>query len=89
MDEPSTFINAVDSRKSFGKGKWHVKVCTHCDKTRHTKDVCYKKYGFPLGYRGKVINSTINVIGDASDSIVDDRTSVKGEPDRQFSLTSK
>nr|XP_023894220.1 uncharacterized protein LOC112006153 [Quercus suber] len=28
-------------------------TCTHCGKTSHTVDKCYKKYGFPLGFKFK------------------------------------
>ena len=35
-----------------GKGKERP-TCTHCGKTGHTVDKCYKKHGFPPGFRFK------------------------------------
>lgn len=45
----------TDAKKSQGRGKGGYfgnysnkgKVCTHCGKTGHTVDVCYKKHDFP------------------------------------------
>ena len=35
-----------------GKGK-DKPVCTHCGKTSHTADKCYRLRGFPLGFKFK------------------------------------
>ena len=35
-----------------GKGKDRP-VCTHCGKTGHTVDKCYKLHGFPPGFKFK------------------------------------
>ena len=37
---------------AVGKGKERP-TCTHCGKTGHRVDNCYKKHGFPLGFRFK------------------------------------
>jgi len=33
-------------RGSYGRG-YTSKVCSHCEKTGHTIDTCYKKHDFP------------------------------------------
>ena len=37
---------------AVGKGKERP-TCTHCGKTGHTVDKCYKKHGFPPGFKFK------------------------------------
>ena len=37
---------------AVGKGKERP-TCTHCGKTSHTMDKCYKKHGFPPGFKFK------------------------------------
>ena len=39
-------------RSAAGKGKERP-TCTHCGKTSHTVDKCYKKHGFPPGFKFK------------------------------------
>ncbi|KAJ0035424.1 hypothetical protein Pint_25370 [Pistacia integerrima] len=34
------------------------RFCTFCGKPRHTVETCYKKHGFPLGYKSKSHNPT-------------------------------
>ncbi|RDX64486.1 hypothetical protein CR513_56953, partial [Mucuna pruriens] len=45
--------------KSYG-GKNSSKVCTDCDKTRHTVETCYCKHGFSSNYFMKNNSSTVN-----------------------------
>ena len=48
-DQVNHVTNLVNSS---GKGKDRP-VCTHCGKTDHTMDKCYKLHGFPLGFKYK------------------------------------
>ena len=48
-DQVNHVTNLVNSG---GKGKDRP-VCTHCGKTGHTVDKCYKLHGFPLGFKFK------------------------------------
>ena len=46
-------VNHVTNLVNFGgKGK-DIPICTHCGKTRHTVDKCYKLHGFPPGFKFK------------------------------------
>ena len=48
-DQVNHVTNLVNSS---GKGKDRP-ICTHCGKTHHTVDKCYKLHGFPLGFKFK------------------------------------
>ena len=39
-------------RGSYGRG-YTSKICSHCGKTGHTIDACYKKHGFPPHFKFK------------------------------------
>ncbi|MCI31854.1 hypothetical protein A2U01_0053066, partial [Trifolium medium] len=44
------------ARKPYGKNSGsskNDKMCTYCHKTNHVVDNCFKKHGFPPGYRFK------------------------------------
>lgn len=48
-----------------GKGKWQPRtsmLCSNCNKTNHTVENCYFKYGFPPGYKSRtqMNNEAIN-----------------------------
>ena len=49
IDQVNHVTNLVNSG---GEGKDRP-VCTHCGKTGHTMDKCYKLHGFPLGFMFK------------------------------------
>ncbi|KAK4268073.1 hypothetical protein QN277_024778 [Acacia crassicarpa] len=38
------------------------KLCSYCGKPRHTEETCYRKHGFPLGFkfRSSSSSSTVN-----------------------------
>lgn len=67
MDEPDTLINKYDCRKSQDRGKnpsssgykKDLRICTHCNRTGHTIEVCYRKHGIPphFGKKGISTNS--------------------------------
>jgi len=42
-------------RGSYGRG-YTSKICSHCGKTGHTIDTCYKKHGFPPHFKFKKLN---------------------------------
>ncbi|KAG8635269.1 hypothetical protein MANES_16G017966v8 [Manihot esculenta] len=53
--------NLSQNRNAFyKKPSSNAKVCTYCGKQRHTVDTCYKKHGFPPGFKFR--NSSINQI---------------------------
>ncbi|XP_028800636.1 uncharacterized protein LOC114755906 [Neltuma alba] len=35
----------------IGSNQSTIKQCTYCGKPRHTEETCYRKHGFPLGFR--------------------------------------
>jgi hypothetical protein len=72
VENSHNFMNAVDGRKSYGKGKNNLKVCTFYHKTGHTESVCYKKHGYPRVSKGQTSSYTNNVVGDNSDVVSDD-----------------
>jgi len=39
-------------RGSYGR-EYTAKICSHCEKTKHTIDTCYKKLGFPPHFKFK------------------------------------
>lgn len=62
-DKSKTLIANVEAKKSFNRGKGNYqgskntsKVCTHCGRTDHTVETCYKKHGFPLNWQRNVSN---------------------------------
>lgn len=68
--ENSAIISAADGRRtqSYGRGRGYSnKICTFCGKTGHTVETCYKKHGFPPGFRFK--GSNYNA-GNASNNAV-------------------
>lgn len=52
---------------SGGKAKDRP-VCTHCGKTGHTVDKCYKLHGFPLGFKFKNKPSMAHQVSSGSGS---------------------
>ena len=64
-------MHATKTGKSKGYNERNGKTCIHCGKIDHTVDVCYKKHGFPPGYKfsnGKAIaNNIVAVEGKAKD----------------------
>lgn len=65
LEEANTLINAYDSRKFVDHGKTHNsfggshnskkdnRICTFCNRSGHTIDVCYRKHGFPQTFSKK------------------------------------
>ncbi|GAU17048.1 hypothetical protein TSUD_105470 [Trifolium subterraneum] len=54
LDQTTSAINFA--RKSYGKNYLPPKTekkCTYCHKTNHIVDNCFRKHGFPPGYRFK------------------------------------
>ncbi|XP_061353304.1 uncharacterized protein LOC133298081, partial [Gastrolobium bilobum] len=42
------------STNIFGRGRGNnTKLCTHCGRTNHTVDTCYKKHGFPPNFQSR------------------------------------
>ncbi|XP_057989145.1 uncharacterized protein LOC131172214 [Hevea brasiliensis] len=48
---PKFFVGIGDNR-----------FCTYCGKTRHKIKTCYKKHGYPLGYKQRFYNAYANMI---------------------------
>lgn len=72
-DDDQAVVNAVDGRRSYGRGcgNYSNKVCTHCGKIGHTIETCYKKIGYPPGFKFRNNNtSSENCVAgdDATDS---------------------
>jgi len=48
----TTYGRGGYGRGSYGRG-YTPKICSHCGKTEHTIDTCYKKHGFPPHFEFK------------------------------------
>ncbi|XP_058782613.1 uncharacterized protein LOC131657147 [Vicia villosa] len=88
-DEGACMVNAVDrSKKPYGRGigngnsyagrgRGNLKVCTHCGKTGHIIDNCYRKHGYPPNFGNE--NSYANQVEvDESEKSVTASTSDSG-----------
>lgn len=79
LEEANTLINVYDSRKlldygrsfslfsDFNHFKKDSRVCTYCNWSYHTIDVCYHKHGFPpnFGKKKVYVNASNVSISDA------------------------
>lgn len=58
--------NQVDYRaSSSGSTKYSSKKCSYCGKMGHIVDDCYKKHGFPHGFKFKNLkyaNRSVNMV---------------------------
>ena len=57
IEATTLYLNAgsgsKQSHNSKGNSKREGPICTHCGKTRHIVDKCYRLYGFPPGFKFK------------------------------------
>ena len=70
--DSKTHINAVDStfairqnvsdKANSSFGQHSKKLCTHYGKSGHTVDVCYRKHGFPPGFKFRNPSKNVNAI---------------------------
>lgn len=51
IDDSLAIGNAVDSKKYYKGKNSGGKVCTYCGRPGHTVDTCFRKHGFPPGYK--------------------------------------
>lgn len=83
-DEDQVTMNVVDGRRSYGRGcgNYNNKMCTYCGKFGHTIEICYRKNGFPPGFKLKNNNnSAVNCAtnGDEVDRKFEDSKYVKDQ----------
>ncbi|MCH96371.1 flavonol sulfotransferase-like protein, partial [Trifolium medium] len=89
-DSVSAAVNLA--KQSYGKNNFPKidKKCTYCHKTNHIVDNCFRKHGFPPGYRfkdGTVVGSRNQ--GQASANYVDaDESDVKSTMDNRVATFS-
>ncbi|KAK4253622.1 hypothetical protein QN277_010272 [Acacia crassicarpa] len=50
------------SKSAYQPNNSNPKVCTYCGKPRHTIETCYKKHGFPPGYKTRSKGSVNNLV---------------------------
>lgn len=50
MSKPNSSSNSGSAGNS---GRYNSKKCTHCGKMGHTIEECYRKHGFPPGYKSR------------------------------------
>ncbi|KAK4254363.1 hypothetical protein QN277_009759 [Acacia crassicarpa] len=43
--------SGYNSGRGSGRGSANEKFCTYCNRPRHTVDTCYRKHGFPPGFK--------------------------------------
>ena len=85
------FNSGMNSQKKFVKGKQiknqsgATRMCSHCGKSGHTVDQCFKKHGFPPNFK-KGHGSAANCV---SSDVVDEEDQPAGETPTasNFSLT--
>ncbi|KAK4256294.1 hypothetical protein QN277_009179 [Acacia crassicarpa] len=56
----SRFPGPKQTNSSTSSSSGSTKQCTYCGKPRHTEATCYKKHGFPPGFKFR--NSTVNAV---------------------------
>lgn len=65
LEGAQVVVNLAE-RKFAGKGRgnknYNSKVCTHCGKTGHTIEVCYKKHGYPPGFKFRRSGTNVKCI---------------------------
>lgn len=72
-ENSEVMVNLFDGKKStvYGKGKGNssTKPCSYCNRTGHTVDTCYRKHGYPPGFRfrdgsapAKHLMATVNCV---------------------------
>ncbi|CAL0316470.1 unnamed protein product [Lupinus luteus] len=74
---------------SAGRGRGQ-KLCTYCQRSGHTIDICYKKHGFPPGYQNSLnhINSFAEPEANSSqDENVVNYTQKEMEPELNLPFT--
>ncbi|XP_058000801.1 uncharacterized protein LOC131179102 [Hevea brasiliensis] len=74
LTEPKVLVNKSNpagfQRNVYGRGtdttnrkfgtQNNNETCTYCGKPRHTEETCYRKHGFPLGFKFKNYDAKIN-----------------------------
>jgi len=63
-------IGTQQERQIFGdqskamnfERRYTSKVCSHCGKTGHVTDTCYRRHGFPPQFSLKIIKQTVMII---------------------------
>ncbi|XP_027352013.1 uncharacterized protein LOC113862915 [Abrus precatorius] len=66
------------------------KICSHCGRMGHTVDVCYKKHGFPPGFKfknPKYASRTTNVV--VSDNLANTGETSNGAQEQTFGFTAE
>ncbi|KAK4260423.1 hypothetical protein QN277_003540 [Acacia crassicarpa] len=61
----------------------NAKVCTYCGKPRHTIETCYKKHGYPPGYRNRskaLVNNMVTSSPNPSAGILSSTPTVDNHP---------
>lgn len=90
-DENQVMINVADSTKNYarGRGGYNNKVCTYCGKNGHTIETCYRKNGFPPGFKFKNGNNP-SVNCDATNDDLDGKNEdAKSIKDLNFATLSQ
>ena len=89
--ETRSLVNAVESssqrstrsgspRPRSGSGSGAKRLCSHCGRTGHTVDTCYKKHGYPPGYKPRNSQRSVN-------AAVTDFTGAPGNDNQNPSFT--
>ncbi|XP_057984436.1 uncharacterized protein LOC131169285 [Hevea brasiliensis] len=77
-----------DGRKRFSAQN-NNKVCTYCGKLRHTEEICYRKHGFPPGFKFRNNSIANNVEADLDEKPVKTVTAGESKNSTAHVLTSE
>ena len=100
LEEPKVIANVTDNNgngrgsynnhgRGAGRGRGQsFKVCSFCNKTGHTIDVCYKKHGYPPNYKKySNINNCTSSENHIEDNANDHATVSEINPEFNFGFT--
>ncbi|XP_058010341.1 uncharacterized protein LOC131183775 [Hevea brasiliensis] len=66
MGNRPPYYQKPGARNAYNSAVVDTRFCTNCGKSRHTVETCYKKHGFPPGYRRGYNASANNIMADES-----------------------
>ncbi|XP_057420555.1 uncharacterized protein LOC130714651 [Lotus japonicus] len=75
---------------NYGGNKWSNKKCSYCGKMGHTVEDCYKKHGFPPGFKfknPKYANRSANCVH-SNEEDQDSQEAVSGQESTRFGFTA-
>ncbi|XP_061341595.1 uncharacterized protein LOC133287905 [Gastrolobium bilobum] len=72
----SGFPSRGRGRGNYGQGRGYTKICTFCGRQNHTVDTCYRKHGFPPGFKPRNAANCVSM-NDVADTSAQDQEEMK------------